>query len=83
MTDHKKFVERPAAAGAESPDAVSPRSKFGAAAEGWDAYNDWLNRVRAQQGRISRQAVVAKSLYSVSSYKTWADKARGAFDKGK
>jgi hypothetical protein len=32
---------------------------------------------------MSRQAVVAKSLYSVSSYKNWADKARGAFDKPK
>jgi hypothetical protein len=84
MTDHKKTNDKPAAAGAEPPDAaLPPRSKFGAAAEGWDAYNDWLNRVRAQQGRISRQAVVAKSLYSVSSYKSWADKARGAFDKVK
>jgi len=26
---------------------------------------------------------VAKSLYSVSSYKNWADKARSAFDKAK
>jgi len=27
--------------------------------------------------------VISKSLYSVSSYKNWADKARGAFDKVK
>lgn len=56
------------------------RSKFGAAADGWDAYNTWLNRVRQQPGPTSRQAVISKSLYSVSSYKSWADKARGAFD---
>ena len=88
MTDHKKVDEIPAAADAETSAAApaaapARRSKFGAATEGWDAYNDWLGRVRAQQGRISRQAVVSKSLYSVSSYKTWADKARDAFDKGK
>jgi hypothetical protein len=81
MTDHKKIDQRPPAAGAETP--ATRRSKFGAAADGWDAYNDWLGRVRVQQGRISRQAVVSKSLYSIASYKTWADKARGAFDKPK
>lgn len=59
-----------------------PGSKFGAATEGWDAYNSWLDRVR-QPAPPSRQAVVAKSLYSVSSYKNWADKARSAFDKAK
>ncbi len=68
---------------ASSAAALARRSKFGAATEGWDAYNDWLGRVRGQQGRISRQAVVSQALYSVSSYKTWADKARGAFDKDK
>ncbi|HWJ04209.1 MAG TPA: hypothetical protein VNS57_00280 [Steroidobacteraceae bacterium] len=56
-----------------------PPSKFGAAAEGWDAYNSWLDRVR-QPAPPSRQAVIAKALYSVSSYKSWADKARDAFD---
>ena len=55
-----------------------PPSKFGAAADGWDAYNSWLDRVR-QPTPPSRQAVIAKSLYSLSSYKNWADKARGAF----
>jgi hypothetical protein len=39
--------------------------------------------VRQQPAPPSRQAVIAKSLYSVSSYKSWADKARGAFDKAK
>lgn len=57
-------------------------TKFGAATDGWDAYNDWLDRVR-QPATPSRQAVIAKSLYSIASYKTWADKARGAFDKPK
>jgi hypothetical protein len=66
----------------EAPGA-SRRSKFGAAADGWDAYNTWLDRVRQQPGSTSRQAVVAKALYSVSSYKSWADKAKGAFDKDK
>jgi hypothetical protein len=84
MTDQKKKTAAQGAAGAESPaDAHARRTKFGAATEGWDAYNDWLERVRVQQGRVSRQAVVAKSLYSVASYKNWADKARDAFDKGK
>jgi hypothetical protein len=84
MTDKKTSDDKQAPAEAESPTATpSRRSKFGAAAEGWDAYNDWLGRVRGQQGRISRQAVVSQALYSVSSYKTWADKARGAFDKDK
>lgn len=59
------------------------RAKFGTASEGWEAYNSWLDRVRAQPGPVSRQAVIAKALYSVSSYKTWAGKARGAFDKPK
>ena len=58
-----------------------PPSKFGAAADGWDAYNSWLDRVR-QPTPPSRQAVIAKSLYSLSSYKNWADKARGAFIAG-
>jgi hypothetical protein len=84
MTEHKKTDETPAAAGVEPPAATpARRSKFGAATEGWDAYNDWVGRVRGQQGRISRQAVVSKSLYSIASYKTWADKARDAFDKPK
>jgi hypothetical protein len=56
-----------------------PASKFGAATDGWDAYNSWLDRVK-QPAPPSRQAVIAKALYSVSSYKNWADKARGAFD---
>ena len=62
--------------------ARRPPNKFGAATDGWDAYNDWLDRVR-QPAPPSRQAVIAKSLYSVSSYKNWADKARDAFDKPK
>jgi hypothetical protein len=83
MTDPKDVPERPADGKAEGPVALGRRSKFGAAAEGWDAYNTWLDRVRQQPGPTSRQAVISKALYSVSSYKNWADKARGAFDKGK
>jgi hypothetical protein len=59
------------------------RLKFGAASDGWEAYASWLDRVRQQPGRASRQAVISKALYSVSSYKNWADKARGAFDDTK
>lgn len=59
------------------------RSRFGMASEGWEAYSTWLDRVRQQPGPVSRQAVIAKSLYSISSYKNWAGKARGAFDKPK
>jgi hypothetical protein len=84
MKDQKIPDDKQAAIEVESSAAaLARRSKFGAATEGWDAYNDWLGRVRGQQGRISRQAVVSQALYSVSSYKTWADKARGAFDKDK
>lgn len=69
-------------AGDDQPGGLERRrAKFGVASEGWEAYSTWLDRVRAQPGPISRQAVIAKSLYSVSSYKTWAGKARGAFDK--
>lgn len=56
------------------------RSRFGAATEGWEAYNSWLTRVRGP-GSTSRQAVIAKALYSVSSYRNWAEKARDAFDE--
>ena len=85
MSEQKNPAGRQADGGPETepPDATGRRAKFGAAAEGWDAYNAWLERVRQQSGRTSRQAVIAKSLYSVSSYKSWADKAKGAFDKGK
>jgi hypothetical protein len=65
---------------AEKP---GPRPKFGVASEGWEAYTTWLNKVRQQSAPPSRQAVISKALYSVSSYKDWAGKARGAFDKSK
>lgn len=76
-------VAAPGAAPPKPSPAPARRTgaKFGAAADGWDAYNSWLDRVR-QPPTPSRQAVIAKSLYSVSSYKSWADKARGAFDSG-
>ena len=64
-------------------DTAVHRLKFGAASEGWEASASWLDRVRQTPGRASRQAVVSKALYSVSSYKNWADKARGAFDEKK
>jgi hypothetical protein len=80
MTDHKAAA---APGGSKNPDTLPDsavrRLRFGAAAEGWEAYSNWLDRVK-QPGRPSRQAVIAKALYSVSSYKSWADKARGAFD---
>jgi hypothetical protein len=79
MTDPKNSSGTPA----DDAPGIGRRSKFGAAADGWDAYNTWLDRVRVQPGSTSRQAVIAKALYSVSSYKNWADKARDAFDKGK
>jgi hypothetical protein len=81
MSDPKNVAGRPVQDGDGKPDEPnSRRSKFGAAAEGWEAYNSWLDRVR-QAGPTSRQAVIAKALYSVSSYKNWADKAKDAFDK--
>lgn len=84
MTDEKNVAGRAVDGGPDEPaDPTGRRTKFGAAADGWEAYNTWLERVRQQSGRTSRQAVIAKSLYSVSSYKSWADKAKGAFDKAK
>ena len=83
MTNHKNSTGAPADSGSDLPGGLARRSKFGAATDGWDAYNTWLDRVRQQPGSPSRQAVIAKALYSVSSYKNWADKAKGAFDKGK
>jgi hypothetical protein len=85
MSERKDESERQVDDGGEVSPAGVPgkRSKFGAAAEGWEAYNRWLDRVRQQPGATSRQAVISKSLYSVSSYKNWADKAKGAFDKPK
>jgi hypothetical protein len=83
MTDEKNLSGIHAENEAELPAGLARRSKFGAAADGWDAYNTWLDRVRQQPGSTSRQAVIAKALYSVSSYKNWADKAKDAFDKGK
>ena len=41
-----------------------------------------VSTLRPKPGAPSRQAVIAKALYSVSSYKNWADKAKDAFDKG-
>jgi hypothetical protein len=85
MSDSKIPDRPPATPVGEDPprEQGRRRSKFGVASEGWEAYATWLDRVRQQPGPISRQAVIAKSLYSVSSYKTWAGKARGAFDKPK
>jgi hypothetical protein len=82
MSDPKVLAARPQdpTVTAAPVDPLGRRSKFGAAAEGWDAYNSWLNRVRQTPGQTSRQAVISKALYSVSSYKNWADKARDAFD---
>ena len=79
MTEPKDSSSTPA----DDARGTGRRSKFGAAADGWDAYNTWLDRVRQQPGSTSRQAVIAKALYSVSSYKNWADKAKDAFDKDK
>jgi hypothetical protein len=83
MSDPKVVVGRPeveSVAAAVPADPLGRRSKFGAAADGWDAYNTWLNRVRQTPGPTSRHAVISKALFSLSSYKNWADKARGAFD---
>jgi hypothetical protein len=83
MREHKNQSSHEAVTETDTTAGVGRRSKFGAAAEGWDAYNNWLDRVRQQPGSTSRQAVIAKALYSVSSYKNWADKAKDAFDKPK
>jgi hypothetical protein len=83
MSDPKRVVDDAVGNDPGEPaDAAARRSKFGAAADGWEAYNNWLDRVRQKPGAPSRQAVIAKALYSVSSYKSWADKAKDAFDKG-
>lgn len=84
MSDKKDSPHpRPNVATRGSADTTGRRPKFGVASEGWEAYTTWLAKVRQQSAPPSRQAVIAKSLYSVSSYKDWAGKARGAFDKSK
>jgi hypothetical protein len=84
MSEQKHAPVRRDPPGSETPPANGARrSKFGAASEGWEAYSNWLDRVRQQPGRSSRQAVIAKALYSLSSYKNWAEKARDAFDDTK
>ena len=83
MSDPKNTAPRRDLPGLAPAEVLPRRSKFGSASEGWEAYNSWLSRVREQGAPTSRQAVIAKALYSVSSYKNWADKARGAFDEDK
>ena len=84
MTEPKDAPRRSGPSGADGlSDTAVRRLKFGAASEGWEAYSSWLDRVRQTPGATSRQAVIAKALYSVSSYKNWADKAKGAFDDSK
>jgi hypothetical protein len=84
MSERKDTARRPAPPGTDGlSDTAVRRLKFGAASDGWEAYASWLDQVRQRPGRTSRQAVVSKALYSVSSYKNWADKARGAFDDNK
>lgn len=84
MSEQKDGTGQPVDGGADvAPGAAGRRSRFGAAADGWEAYNSWLDRVKLQPGATSRQAVISKALYSVTSYKNWADKAKGAFDKSK
>jgi hypothetical protein len=80
MSEYKAIPGKPGFGSSPTLDAGARRAKFGTAADGWDAYNNWLDRVRQQPRSTSRQAVVSKSLYSISSYKNWADKARSAFD---
>jgi len=82
MSERKDTSTRPDPPATDGlSDTAVRRLKFGAASDGWEAYASWLDRVRP--GRASRQAVISKALYSVSSYKSWADKARGAFDDTK
>jgi len=84
MNDRKNSAAPSGPPGSDGlSDTAVRRLKFGAASEGWEAYSSWLDKVRLQPSRASRQAVVSKALYSVSSYKNWADKARGAFDDKK
>ena len=84
MSEQKDTPTRRGPSGTDGlSDTAVRRVRFGAASDGWEAYATWLDRVRQQPGRASRQAVISKALYSVSSYKSWADKARGAFDDPK
>lgn len=84
MSEQKDTASRHGPPGTDGlSDTAVRRLRFGSASDGWEAYASWLDRVRQQPGRTSRQAVISKALYSVSSYKNWADKARGAFDDTK
>ena len=45
-----------------------------------DSYSNWLNRAPKPTGR---HAAITRSLYSWSSYKSWADKVRSSWDDDK
>jgi hypothetical protein len=45
---------------------------------GTDAYAAWLERMQRSRGR---HAAITKNLYTWSSYKNWADKAKRSWDE--
>jgi hypothetical protein len=60
-----------------------PQPAAGQPAKGgtWDGYsNSWLNRAPKPAGR---HAAITRSLYTWSSYKSWADKVRSSWDDDK
>ncbi len=46
--------------------------------DGWEAYKNWLNRVKEDKGRRSR---MDRSLYTWKGYKDWAEKIKQCWDK--
>ena len=60
MSDQKDTPTRRGPAGTDGlSDTAVRRLRFGAASDGWEAYASWLDRVRQQPGRTSRQAVIS------------------------
>ena len=45
--------------------------------DGWEAYRNWLTRVREDKGRRSR---VDRSLYTWKGYKDWTEKIKQNWD---
>jgi hypothetical protein len=81
MSDQKNLTARQADGGPEvPPDVTGRRSKFGAAADGWEAYNSWLDRVRQQPGDVAS----GRHRRALQSVELQAGPTRpGAFDKPK
>ena len=73
MSDNKTYRNDVTSPRRNGADEVAPRGK----AETLEAYTSWLNRAKG----AGRHSAITRNLNSWSTYKNWADKVRGSFDK--